>query len=122
MLQRFADALWTVHFLFLVLTLVPWDLELPSGRDLASHILFALAVVGLWGFITSKRIINRWVWLCVALVGIGDTVWTLFGIIAEHPEDTKFAVILSLMFAPLYYGLFRYFLSDQWQDNNITSH
>ncbi len=106
----------------MLVAFVPMDLEPPSAVDLLSLLLHAVSLIGLWGFIQSKYFLNRWLWLIIAVLGIFVTAWGVSSAIVADQEHTKFHLSLGLLFAPLYYGLFRYTLSKQWQHDNITSH
>lgn len=98
-----------------------------SSKTFVDWIELALAgwaLVGLFGFVSRKRIGNRYVWgLCLGIYFLFFLLYSGLRIhYSEHRYMTAAGLLMQAMFfAPLFYGLYRYLRSSEiWRGVDVS--
>ena len=109
---------WKIYLLFCVFQLVMTTRESINNfilpNDLINLLLMSIGLIGLWGFITKKKIFTQLVWKTVLPVYF---IWTATNLIwiwtVRSPDIPDNVVLISLLGVfiislPQFWGLYKY--------------
>jgi len=109
--NTFNNIFWKIYFVMLVFLYINIYVSagIPTDWNLVNFVFLILILIGFFGTIWRKRILNQLFWKIIFVISIG---WKIGSLVIDFPHSIVVYIGIFAFFFPLYIALYGYAFKD----------